>query len=419
MIQRLHVRIYLTTLASLAVVVILCALLWRFTAERSADTEHDRFMGALVAAALPVNAGPQALQASLARLVVAPIRGLAMFDRQGVRLAAAGDAARLDGSALTASGHDHMMSTLRAIPLDDGRVVLVRFQSDALQFHLRGLVMIGLIALAVALGTYPVSRQITRRLERLADTVDRFGKGDRAVRAPVSGRDEVSILASRFNGMADRVANLLDAHRRMLANASHELRSPLARIRMAVELFTSDPRPELLHGMRSDCAEIDGQIEEILLASKLETVDIARPRDSVDLEALVAEECSRLDVPFHTVPADVRGDARLLRRLLRNLLENAIKYGGKGVDARLSIDAGGARIVQVGDRGPGIAESERERIFEPFYRPANTAESGNGWGLGLALVRQIADHHHGSVRCAAREGGGCLFEVTLPPPDAG
>ena len=136
----------------------------------------------------------------------------------------------------------------------------------------------------------------------------------------------------------------------------------------------------------------------------------------MDLAALVAEESSRLDIAFEVVPAEVRGDGRLLRRLIRNLLENALKYGGQGVDAHLGIDDHGQRILQVGDRGPGIVEAERERIFEPFYRPANTAETGSGWGLGLALVRQIADRHHGSVRCLPRVGGGCVFELTLPAP---
>jgi signal transduction histidine kinase len=172
----------------------------------------------------------------------------------------------------------------------------------------------------------------------------------------------------------------------------------------------------LLHGMRQDCAEISEQIEEILLASKLDTVATAPPQDPVDLAALVAEESSRLDIAFEVVPAEVRGDGRLLRRLIRNLLENALKYGGQGVDAQLGINDHGQRILQVGDRGPGIAEAERERIFEPFYRPAHTAETGSGWGLGLALVRQIADRHHGSVRCLPRVGGGCVFELTLPAP---
>lgn len=417
MIQRLHVRIYLTTLASLVVVVILFALLWQFTAERAANTNHDRFMGALVSQALPSGGDAVVLQAALARLVVPPMEGLALYDRQGVRLASAGDQAGISSPAVVAqSKPGHGMSMSRLIKLDDGRVIVAREHTDSLQVHLGGLALIGLIALAVALGTYPVVRRLTRRLEALAGDVDRFGGGDLSVRAPVSGQDEVSSLAASFNGMADRVAKLLEAHGRMLVNASHELRSPLARMRLALELYETAPRTELLHGMRQDCAEIGEQIEEILLASKLDTVDTALPQDTLDLAVLVAEESSRLDIVFEVAPAEVRGDARLLRRLIRNLLENALKYGGTGVDASLGISDQGKRILQVSDRGPGIAEAERERIFEPFYRPANTAETGSGWGLGLALVRQIADHHHGSVRCLPRAGGGCVFELTLPAP---
>ncbi|MBB6188661.1 HAMP domain-containing sensor histidine kinase [Rhodanobacter sp. MP7CTX1] len=417
MIQRLYMRIYLTTLASLAVVVILSALLWQFTAERSADADHDRFMGALVSRALPPDDDAATLQTSLAALVVPPTEGLALYDRHGVRLAGAGNQTGINGPAMTAPTMPiHANAILRIIRLDDGRVVVARMHTSSLNLHLGGLALLALIALAVALGTYPVVRRLTRRLEELAGDVDRFGGGDLAVRSPVSGQDEVSGLATSFNAMADRVAKLLEAHSRMLVNASHELRSPLARVRLALELYETAPRAELLQGMRQDCAEISEQIEEILLASKLETVDIALPRDTLDLAVLVAEECSRLDIAFEIVPAEVRGDGRLLRRLIRNLLENALKYGGHGVDARLALDNQGNRILQVSDRGPGITEAERERIFEPFYRPANTAETGNGWGLGLALVRQIASHHHGSISCLPRIDGGCVFELMLPLP---
>jgi len=422
MMQRLYMRIYLTPLASLALVVILCAVLWMFTAARSGEAEQDRFIGALVSKALPADAKPDALQKALDGIVVPPIEGLVLLDRNGKHIASAGYLGRalrdLDPDASIAIAQPmHRSSMIHAIPLDDGRTVIARMHSDSLQVHIGGLLLTVLIALGVAMGTYPIVRRLTRRLEALTDTVDRFGHGDLAVRAPLSGNDEVSSLASSFNAMADRVATLLTAHSRMLANASHELRSPLARIRIALELQATNPHPDLLRSMQKDCAEIESQIEEILLASKLDTVDTALPNDTVDLEVLVAEESSRLDIPFDTIPAEVRGDARLLRRLIRNLLENALKHGGTGVDAILTIDPNGDLIVQVADRGPGIPEAERERIFEPFYRPANTAETGTGWGLGLALVRQIADHHQGSVRCLPREGGGCVFELRLPDAD--
>jgi signal transduction histidine kinase len=253
---------------------------------------------------------------------------------------------------------------------------------------------------------------LTRAFDALAESMQRFGGGDLAARAPIDGADEVARLGATFNAMADRVGALLDAHSRMLANASHELRSPLARIRLAVELQATSPDDTLLADIRRDCAEIDGQLEEILLASKLDTVgrDVDEP---VDLAALLAEECTRLDVPFEAAPVDVRGDPRLLRRALRNLLENAVTHGRAGVAATLERD-GAEAVVRISDRGPGIPQGERERIFEPFYRPAQSSETGTGWGLGLALVRQIAVKHHGLVRCLGRDGGGCMFELRLP-----
>lgn len=426
-LRRLYMRIYLTTLASLAVVVLLCAMLWQTTAARASRAEQERFIGALVGKALPPDARPDALQKALEGLVVPPIEGLVLFDRTGARLASAGYLGRAlsvpnPEAAVGAAQHRYRSSATHVIRLNrggfgDGRTVVVRMHTDSLQVHVGGIVATLLIALAVALGTYPVVRRLTRRLEALAGTVDRFGQGDLAVRAALSGDDEVGNLATTFNDMADRVANLLQAHSRMLANASHELRSPLARIRIALELNSTDPSPELLQSMRKDCAEIESQIGEILLASKLDTVDTRLPLDLVDLEVLLAEEGSRLGIPFDTVPADVRGDARLLRKLIRNLLENAVKHGGSGVEATLAIGASGDRILRVEDRGPGIPEAERERIFEPFYRPENVAETGDGWGLGLALARQIADLHHASVRCFGRAGGGCVFELVIPAPD--
>jgi signal transduction histidine kinase len=109
----------------------------------------------------------------------------------------------------------------------------------------------------------------------------------------------------------------------------------------------------------------------------------------------------------------VRGEERLLRRAVRNLLENARRYGGDGVEARLDAADGAVRLI-VCDRGPGVPEAYRERIFEPFFRLPGHAEREGGVGLGLALVRQIAERHGGEVRCAPREGGGSCFTLTLP-----
>lgn len=416
--HRLHVRIYLTTLMSLLAVVVVTALLWSLIMERSMESEHDGLLSVLVSRALPPAGAPDdATTAALAGYLSPPVTGLELLDGRGTLLAGVGSLAR-NGSAAGAMampGH----SRLRRIPLPDGRVLLVALQLAPIYYHLHGLAIVAWIALVVGIATYPMARRLTRRLETLAGIVDRFGSGDLAVRAPATGRDEVSALARSFNQMADRVAQLLRAHSRMLGNASHELRSPLARLRLALELHDRTPREAWLAGVRRDCAEIDEQIEEILLASKLETVRTAPPADALDLAALLAEECSRLHIPFEVVPAPMHGDARLLRRMLRNLLDNALKYGGSEVEARLSIAASGERVLQVNDRGPGIAAAERERVFEPFYRPEGARETGSGWGLGLSLVKQIAEHHGGRVECRERDGGGCVFEVSLPASRGG
>ena len=413
--QRLHVRIYLTTLMSLVAMVVVTALLWSLIMERSMESDHDRLIGAFVARALPPDgAGADAAAATLAADLSPLVSGLELRDRNGALVAGAGSLASGDHRASAETMPMRHGSSLRRIQLDDGRSLLVEVQSAPMHIRLHGLAIVAWIALVVAIGTYPVARRLTRRLEALAGTVDRFGNGDLTVRAPTAGRDEVSTLAQSFNRMADRVAQLLRAHSRMLANASHELRSPLARLRMALELHDKTPGEQWLQGVRRDCAEIDEQIEEILLASKLETVKTSPSADPLDLAALLAEECSRLDIAFEVVPAPLHGDARLLRRMMRNLLDNALKYGGAEVAARLFIAADGTRVLQVSDRGPGIAEAERERIFEPFYRPAGAKETGSGWGLGLSLVKQIAGHHGGRVECRDRAGGGCVFEVKLP-----
>jgi signal transduction histidine kinase len=177
-------------------------------------------------------------------------------------------------------------------------------------------------------------------------------------------------------------------------------------------------RDEILRNM----AELDQLIDEILLASRLDAqeADIGQV-EPVDLIGLCAEECARVDalltLPEPPPQIEVPGVARLLRRLVRNLLENARRYGQAAApDAIvLALRADGTHVtLTVCDRGPGVPEAWRERIFEPFLRLPGASESSGGVGLGLALVRSIAQRHGGSVRCTDREGGGACFEVRLP-----
>jgi two-component system OmpR family sensor kinase len=314
--------------------------------------------------------------------------------------------------------------------------------------------MLGLVALSVALGAYPIVRRLTKRLESLQKGVERWGDGDLSTRLPVQGEDEVAFLATRFNAAAERVQTLLQSHKALLANASHELRSPLARIRMGLELLGRDSAS---NAQRSEIArsidELDQLIDEILLASRLDMRDASDasalgPKEEVDLVGLAAEECARTGADLDIEPGSpsvlVQGHARLLRRVLRNLLENARRYGttgspetGEVAQVRLHMAVGpagqgGARrgrrkglaapgalvgplaIVSVEDRGPGVPADQRERIFEPFYRLPGASEREGGVGLGLSLVKTIVERHGGQIRCEEREGGGARFVVELP-----
>jgi len=285
--------------------------------------------------------------------------------------------------------------------------------------------MLALMGVAAALALYPVVRRLTKRLEGLQQGVQRWGEGDLSVRVPESGEDEVADLSRRFNAAAERIQNLLSSQKSLLANASHELRSPLARIRMGMELMDAPgateagrqrTRQEILRNM----AELDQLIDEILLASRLD----AREADmgtveSVDLVGLCAEECARvgarLEVPEGMIALEVRGVGKLLRRMVRNLLENAVRYGaatGPESEAVLLLSReGGSPVLRVCDNGPGVPPTYRERIFEPFFRLPGASERVGGVGLGLSLVKSIAERHGARVLCTDHAGGGACFEL--------
>ena len=287
--------------------------------------------------------------------------------------------------------------------------------------------MLGLVGLAVALGAYPVMRRLTLRLEALQRGVERWGAGDLSARINTEGRDEVAFLARRFNHAAERIETLMESHKSLLANASHELRSPLARIRMGLELMGVDKAsPQRMEISRS-ITELDQLIDEILLASRLDTKQAdAEPFESLDLTGLAAEECARvnaeLQADLQTGPdaehsLTLQGSPRLLRRLIRNLLENAKRYTQGDITLELAQSGAGKQqkaIIRVHDRGPGVPAEQRKRIFEPFYRLPGASEREGGVGLGLALVKSISERHGGSVRCEARPGGGASFIVELP-----
>ena len=274
-----------------------------------------------------------------------------------------------------------------------------------------------LVFLAVAAGAYPVVRRLTHRLEALKHGVETFGAGALGHRVDASGHDEVAAVGATFNRAAERIETLVRSHQTLLANASHELRSPLARLKMAVALYAESTGPQrdtLRREIDTNVAELDALVEEVLLASRLDAAQAQEADEPVDLLGIAAEEAARVGAEASGENVVIQGSERLLRRAMRNLLENARRYGQREVEVCVTRDIEGGVGWRVCDRGPGVPQAYRERIFEPFFRLPGHAERSGGVGLGLSLVRQIAQRHGGQVQCQPRSGGGSCFVVSLP-----
>ncbi len=435
--RSLYLRIWLTVVASL----VLFAGVSGWLVQRHLDQERVRNEGAvqerlqawadLLQRSLPPGDAPLQEQVLAVREWSQRLRlPMALESADGRRIASSDSFARREAEG------GRVMQRATPIRLDDGRTLWVlrpgalrppgsgpprpptwsawRLLPDGVGLAALLLVLL----LAVAAGAWPVVRHLTRRLEALKQGVEAFGQGALHQRVAEDGRDEVAALGASFNRAAGRIETLLRSHQSLLANASHELRSPLARLKMALSLLDDAAPPQravLQREISDNIAELDALVEEVLLASRLDASQTLAMDDEVELLALAAEEASRVDAVAQGRQVTVRGDERLLRRALRNLLENARRYGGTEVEASVGPGPGGVE-VRVSDRGPGVPEAYRQRIFEPFFRLPGHAEREGGVGLGLALVRQIAERHGGSIRCEPREGGGSCFVLALPAP---
>ncbi|MDH3687671.1 MAG: HAMP domain-containing histidine kinase [Myxococcales bacterium] len=408
---RLSQKIYAAFIGVLLLFFVLGGLLIWATDGRTRGLDFLQGAAALAGATLPPDGAPaEQLNRKIELLSAEMGVSVGLFSAEGAELAGAGG---FVPAPEVERGESHWVRAGRrsagASRLPDGRWLVLRME----RHPSHGFAWLGPVAAllaAIGLGAYPLARSITRRLERLDERVVALGAGQLSSRAPVEGRDEVARLARSFNRTAEQVEALVESQRTLLAGASHELRSPLARLRVATELIGSEAAPELRDQLERDVDRLDRSVEELLLASRLELAGAADRTEPVDLLALAAEEASATDAEVSGEPTTIQGDRASLRHLLRNLLQNAERHAPGPVEIDVRPSGAGARI-RVDDRGPGVPESERETIFEPFRRGSGAAPGGAG--LGLALARQVARHHHGDLRVFSREGGGTRFEVEL------
>jgi two-component system, OmpR family, sensor histidine kinase RstB len=410
---RLYLRFYIALLASLALLGLAASVLVHFAGGPMEQVGVT--LGRLVQNALPSAQAPASEQQEALQKLAAGLKAdVTLFAEDGTTIAAIGRPLPVPSTRhyrLLSFAH-WQGSTVSSVRLADGRLLVasVPIGSGAARLNLHLLVIFA--ALSIGLIAFPIVRQLTGRLERLQRGVDSLGAGDLGARVAVEGHDEIAGLAESFNRAATQIERLIHANRSLLANASHELRTPLARIRLALEMLKPSADPKTKAGLEQDIAELDSLVDEILLASRLDTVAQDDAREEIDLLALAAEESARYDeVQLEGEHIKMQGDPRLLRRLLRNLLENGRRHGVPPTQVRLRRE-GGMVVLQVWDNGPGPAPAEFEQVFAPFYRRRDSRNS-TGNGLGLSLVRQIARRHGGDARCASMDDGRSCFIITL------
>jgi len=276
----------------------------------------------------------------------------------------------------------------------------------------------GVLVLILALGgAFFIVSRINRPLGELTRASAQMGRG--AIPQPVTekGPTEISTLARAFNQMADDLKRLDDERALLLAGVSHDLRTPLSRIRLSLEMMDDKGDAELRSGLVQDIEDIDAAIGQFLDFARLRDAEEVVP--DTDLQALLESVTGRYARAGRAVCAALSPLPRLavrpraIQRLLTNLIENALRHGGTEIDVTSAVEDRNV-VIEVLDRGPGIPTEAAERMLQPFTRLDAARGGGGGTGLGLAIVDRITRMHDGTVKLLPREGGGLRARVELP-----
>ena len=341
-----------------------------------------------------------------------------------------------DGSARTVYSQGERWRVV-AVPAGDGQALVL---AQSLQPTDRMLDRLGLVMLlfgaagmiAAGLAGWAVARNGLRPVRRLTAAVEDIARTQRLDPIPIEGSDEVARLAQAFNGMLHALSASQHRQRQLVADAGHELRTPLTSLRTNLDLLVQadgsaglppESRTELLDDVRAQIGEMTNLIGDLVELARDEPVPPTV--EPVELTAIVGQAVARVrrraDVEFvvHTSPWWVTGDADALERAVTNLLDNAAKWSPDGGVVTVTLEQG---TLMVADQGPGISAEDLPHVFERFYRSAES-RGMPGSGLGLSIVRSIAERHGGDVRAGGVRGGGAAFWLTIPghpaPPDGG
>lgn len=279
------------------------------------------------------------------------------------------------------------------------------------------LVIIGGVLLTV-LTSFLVVHRVVTPLTRLSAAVREVGRGQKPPMLAEDGPEELATLARAFNQMSSDLQGLLENRTVIVAGLSHDLRTPLTRLGLAVEMLSQDSDPELVAGIRRDLAAMETMIGQFLQFSRGLGDD--QP-EAMDLRQFLEAQAADLRREGREVGLNGSGQCRYradplaLKRVVANLMENAAHYGdGEPIEVDLRCDEQ-AVSISISDRGPGIPADQLEAVFRPFHRlEAARGQKTGGSGLGLAIARQLADKHGWTIELHSREGGGTVAELKLP-----
>ena len=282
------------------------------------------------------------------------------------------------------------------------------------------------VAIAIALLGWTLSAGIVSPLHRIANAVDRFGRGDLSARVASDRKDEIGNLARSFNAMADRIQTLLTAERRLLQDVSHELRSPLSRLSLAFELMKDASDSEAaVSRVRREINRLSQLVATLLEVNRSESDPSSMRTQPVAVASLTEEIVDdsggeaevrniRIETQIHCSTV-VEGDPELLRRAIENVLRNAIRFAPAGSCVQVRVhDSNGRVKILVRDYGPGVPENLLGRIFDPFFRVDESRDSAaGGVGLGLSIARRAVLLHQGTIIARNAAPG---FQVSIAIP---
>lgn len=273
---------------------------------------------------------------------------------------------------------------------------------------------LALLVVGLVVTLYFATRGITRPLSRLAEAAEAIGQGGRAPQLQEKGARELRHAARAFNTMQDRLHRYLDSRTRVLAAMSHDLKTPLTRLRLQVETLIEDAALRQRLGKELD--EMESMVHGALALFR--GLNEQEPSEPVDVNALIESVREGFAAMGEGVTvqgralAPLTGKPQALKRCLTNLVANAVKFGER---AEITVQDGEVLRIFVRDRGPGIAPEQLERVFEPFYRlESSRNRNTGGTGLGLSIARDVAQAHGGRLVLRNREQGGLEAELSLP-----